>query len=156
MWELNYKEGWVQKKWCFQVVVLEKTPETPLDWKEIKLVNSKGNQPWAFIGRIVAEAEAPILWPEDAKNWIIGKDPKAGKDQQQEEKGVTEDEMARKYHWLNGHEFGQTQGDSEGQGSLAWCNPWGHRESDMTEKLNNKLREKWSICLLRNIYRSPN
>ena len=102
-YELNHKEGRVPKNWCFRTVVLEKTPESPLGSKEIKLVNPKGNQPWIFIGRTGAEAEAPILWSPDA-----------GKDWGQEEKGVTEDEMIWWHHWLNGHEFKQTWGDSEG------------------------------------------
>ena len=93
MWELNYKESWVVKNWCFWTVVLEKTPESPSDRKEIQLVHPKGNQSWIFIGRTDAEAETPILWPPDAKNWLIWKDPDAGKDWRQEEKGTTEDEM---------------------------------------------------------------
>ena len=105
MWELDHKEGWVPKNWCFWTVVLEKTLESPLDCKEIKPVNPKGNQPWVFIGRTDGEAEAPILWPPDAKNWLIWKDPDAGKDWRQEEKGMREDEMVVWHHWLNGHEF---------------------------------------------------
>ena len=93
MWELDHKEGWAQKNWCFQIVVLKKTLESPLDCKEIKPVNSKGNQSWIFIGKTDAKAETPILWPPDAKNWLIGKDPDAGKDWGREEKGPTEDEM---------------------------------------------------------------
>ena len=96
MWELDHKESWVPKNWCFWTVVLEKTLESPLDCKEIQPVNPKGNQSWIFIGRNDAEAEAPILWPPDAKNWLIGKDPDAGKDRRQEEKGTTED------WWLDG------------------------------------------------------
>ena len=115
------------KKWCFWTVVLEKTPESPLDWKEIKPVNPKGNQPWIYIGRTDVEAEAPTLWPTDAKDQLIGKDPNAEKDWGQEEKGVAEDEMAGWDHWLNGHEFEWTLEDSEGQRSLACCYPWGHR-----------------------------
>ena len=130
MWELDHKEGWALKSWCFQTVVLEKTLENPLDSKEIKSVNPKGNQPWIFIGR--TDAEVPILWPSDAKRWLIGKDSDAGKDWGQEEKGVTVDEMVRWHHWLNGHEFEQALGDSEGQGSLACCSPWGCKESNMT------------------------
>ena len=129
MWELDHKEGWALKSWCFQTVVLEKTLENPLDSKEIKSVNPKGNQPWIFIGR--TDAEVPILWPSDAKRWLIGKDSDAGKDWGQEEKGVTVDEMVRWHHWLNGHEFEQALGDSEGQGSLACCSPWGCKESNM-------------------------
>ena len=93
MWELDHKEGWVPKNWCFWNDVLEKTLESPLDSKEIKWVSPKGNQPWIFVGRTDAKAEAPILWPPDVKSWFIGKDPDAGKDWRQEEKGVTEDEM---------------------------------------------------------------
>ena len=105
MWELGYKESWVQKNWCFWTAVLEKTLESPLDCKEIKPVNPKGNQSWIFIGRTDAEAETPILWPPDAKNWLIRKDPDAGKDWRQEEKGMTEDEMVEWHHQLNGYEF---------------------------------------------------
>ena len=100
MWELDYKESWVLKNWCFWTVVLEKTLESPLDCKEIKLVHPKGNQSWIFIGRTDAEAETPIFWPPDAKNWLIGKGPDAGKDWRQEEKGTTEDEMVGCHHQL--------------------------------------------------------
>ena len=113
MWELNHKEGWAPKNWCFWIVVLEKTLESRLDCKEIKLVNPKGNQPWIFIRRTDAEAEALILWPHDVKSWFTGKDPDAGKDWEKEEKGMTEAEMVGWHHRLNGHEFEQTQGDSE-------------------------------------------
>ena len=123
------------KNWCFWSVVLEKTLESPLDCKEIKPVNPKGNQSWIFIGRTDAEAETPILWLPDAKNWFIGKDPDAGKDWKQE-KGMTEDEMVGWHHWLNGHEFEQALGVGDGQGSLACCSPWGCKESDTTEPLN--------------------
>ena len=129
MWELDHKEGWVPKKWCFWIVVLEKTLESPLDSKEIKPVNPKGKQSWIFIGRTDPEAEALILWPPDAKSQLTGKDPNAGKDWGQEEKWLTEDEVAEGHHQLNGHEFEQTQGDNEGQGSLACCSPWGCKES---------------------------
>jgi len=121
---LDHKEDWVLKNWCFRTVVLEKTPESPLDCKKIKPVNPKGNQPGMFIGRIDAEAEAQILWPPDAKSWLSGKDPDAGKDWRQGEKQTTEDEMAGWHCWLNGHEFEKTPGDSEGWGSLACCSPW--------------------------------
>ena len=114
MSELDHKEGWVPKKSCFWTVVLENTLKSPLDCKEIKPINPKGNQPWIFIGRTNAEAEAPILWPPDAKSWVIEKDPDAGKDWRQEEKGETEEEIIGWHHWLNGHEFEQTPGDSEG------------------------------------------
>ena len=112
-----------------------------LDCKEIKSVNPKGNQAWIFIGRTDAEAETPILLPPDAKNWLVGKDPDDGKDWRQEEKGMTEDEIVGWHHWLNGYEFEQTPGDGEGQGSLAWYSPWGHKESDMTKQLNNNKTE---------------
>ena len=114
IWELDHKEGWVPKKWCFQIVVLEKILDSPMDFKEIEPDNPEGNQPWIFIGKTDAEGEAAILWPPDAKNWLIGKDPYAGKDWGQKEKGVTEDEMVGWHHWLNGYEFEQTLGDSEG------------------------------------------
>ena len=106
MWELNCEESWVPKNWCFWTVVLEKTLESPLDHKEIQPVHPKRDQSWVFIGRTDAEAETPILWPPDAKSWLIGKDPDVGRDWGQEEKGTREDEMARWHHWLNGHEFG--------------------------------------------------
>ena len=105
MWELDYKESWVPKNWCFWTVMLQRTLESPLDSKKIKPVNPKGNQSWIFIGRTDAKAETPILWPPDAKNWPIGKDPDAGKDWRQEEKGMTEGEMVGWHHWLNRHEF---------------------------------------------------
>ena len=115
----------------FWAMVLEKTLESPLDSKEIKPVNPKGNQPWIFIGRTVAEA--PILWPPNAKSWYIEEDFDVGKDKRQEEKGAIKDEMVGWYHWLNGLEFEQTQGDSEGQGRLACCSSWSRKEWDMTE-----------------------
>ena len=124
MWELDYKESWAPKNWCFWIVVLEKTLESLLDCKEIQPVHPKGDQPWVFIGRIDVEAEIPVLWPPDAKRWLIWKDPDVGKDWRQEEKGMTEDKMVGWHHWLNGHEFEQTPGDSEGQGSLACCSLW--------------------------------
>ena len=105
MWELDHEESWVPKNGCFLTVVLEKTLESPLDSKDIKPVNPKGNQSWIFIGRTDAEAEAPIVWPPDAKSWLIWKDPDAEKDWRQEEKGTTEDEMVGWHHRLNGHEF---------------------------------------------------
>ena len=103
------------------------------------LKGSKGNQSWVFIGRTDVEAETPILWPPDAKSWLIWKDPDAGKDWGQEENGTTEDEMVGWHHWLNGHGFGWTPGVGDGQGGLAWCGSWGHKESDTTERLN------WSV-----------
>ena len=138
MWELDHKEGWVLKNWCILTVMLEKTLESPVDSKEIKPVNPKGNQPWIFTGR--TDAEAPILWPPDAKGQLIGKDPDAGKDWRQE-KGETEDEMDGWHHWFNGHEFEQTPGDPEGQGSLVSYSPWGGEESDITKQLNNSKDE---------------
>ena len=116
--------------WCFWTVVLEKTFESPLDCKEIQPVNPKGNQPWIFIRRTYAEADTPILWPPDSKSQLTVKDPDAGKEWRWKEKGATEDKMIRWHHWLNGHEFEQTLGDSEGKGSLACCNPRGQEESD--------------------------
>ena len=117
-------EGRGPKNWCFWTVVLEKTLDSPLDNKEIKPVNPKGTQPWIFIGVTSAKTNAPILWPPDAKSQLIGKDPDAGKDWRQEEKGITEDETFGWHHWFNGHEFEQTQGHNEGQESLAWCSSW--------------------------------
>ena len=106
MWELDCEESWVPKSWwCFWTVVLEKTLESPLDCKEIQPVHPKGDQSWVFIGRTDAETETPILWPPDVKSWLIGKDPDAGKDRGQEEKGTTVDEMAGWHHQLDGHEF---------------------------------------------------
>ena len=105
MWEFDYKESWALKNWCFWTVVLEKTLESPLDCKEIQPVHPKGDQSWVFIGRTAAEAETPILWPRDVKNWLIWKDPDAGKDWKQKEKEMTEDEMVEWHHRLNGHEF---------------------------------------------------
>jgi len=119
MWELDYKKSWVLTNWCFWTVVLEKTLESSLDCKEIQLVNPKGNQSWIFIGRTDAEAETPKFWPPDVKNGLIGKDPDAGKDWRQEEKGMTEDEMVGWHHRLNGHEFGQAPGVGDGQ--EGWC-----------------------------------
>ena len=128
MWELDDKEGWVPMNWCFWTVVLEKTLESPLDCQEIKSVNPKGNQSWIFIRR--TDAEAPILGPPDAKSQLIRKDPDAGKDWSQEEKGMTEDEMVGWHHRLSGHEFEQALGVGDGQGSLACCSPWACTESD--------------------------
>ena len=115
MWELDHKESWALKNWCFWTVVLEKTLESPLNCKEIKLVNLKGSQSWLFIGRTDTDTEAPILWPPDMKSWLIRKDPDAGKDGRLVEKGMTEDEMVGWHHWLNAHEFEQAPGDGEGQ-----------------------------------------
>ena len=136
MWELDYKESWVLKNWYFWTVLLEKTLESPLDWKEIKQAYPKGNQSWIFIGRTDAEAETPILWLPDANNWLIWKDLDAGKDWRWEEKGMTEYEMVRWHHWLNRHEFEVALQVGDGQGSLSGCSPWGGKERDMTEGLN--------------------
>ena len=114
MWELDCEESWASKNWCFWTVVLEKTLESPLDCKEIQPVHSKGDQSWVFIGRTDAKAETPILWPPDAKSWLIGKDPDAGRDWGQAEKGMTEDEMAGWHHRLNEHKFEWTPGVGDG------------------------------------------
>ena len=138
MWESDHKEGWVPKNWYFRMVGLEKTLESPLDSKEIKPVNPKGNQPWIFIGRTDTEAETPIFWPPDTKSQLIGKDPDAGKDFRQEEKGMTEDELIGWHHRLNG------------QGGMVCCSQWGHKESHMTERLNNsnKKYQGWYETLI--------
>ena len=136
MWELDHKESWVPKNWCFWTVVLEKTLESPLDCKEIQSVHPKGDQSWVFIWRTDVEAETPMLWPPDEKSWLIGKDLDAGKDWGQEEKGTTEGEMVGWHHQLHGHEFVWTPGVGDGQGGLACCNSWGHKQSGMTELLN--------------------
>ena len=164
MWELDHKEGWALKNWCFRSVVLEKTLESPLDSKEIKPVHPKENQPWIFIGRTDAEAEAPILWPPDAKNWLTEKDPDAGKVRGQEEKAVTEDEMIRWHHWLNGHEFKQTQEvvkDREARPAAVhgvtknqrWLNQWTTRSYIVQPcyRLQRIIKEQnvdWRICYL--------
>ena len=146
---MDHKEGWAPNNWCFWTVVLKKNLESPVDNKEIRPVNPKGNQPWIFIGRIDAEAEAPVLWPPDGKSWLIGKDPDAGKDWGQEEKGATENDMVEWHHQLKGHEFEQTPGDSEEQGCLVCSNPWDCEESHTTEQLNNnkKTLQVFSIKL---------
>ena len=139
LWELDHKEGRVPKNWCLWTVVLEKTPESPLDSKEIKPVNLKGDQPWIFTGR--TDTEAPVFWLSDAKRWFIGKVPDAGKDWGQKEKRASEDEMAGWYHWCNEHELGQTPGEGEEQRGLAYCSPWDHRETDVTGRPNTNLLE---------------
>ena len=136
MWELDYKESWAQKNWCFWTVLLEKTLESPFNCKEIQPVLPKGDQSWVFIGRTDVEAETLILWPPDAKSWLIWKDLDAGKDWGQEEKGTTEDEMAGWNHWLDGCESEWTPGVGDGQGGLACYSSWGCKESDTTEQLN--------------------
>ena len=129
MWQLNHKEGWVLKNWCLQIVGLQNTLESHLDWKNIKPVNPKGNQHWVLIRR--TKEEVPMVWPPAMKNWFIGKDPEARKDWGQKEKWATEDEMAGWHYWLNGYEFEQTTRDGERQGSLACCSPWDWKEPDM-------------------------
>ena len=134
MWELDYKESWVLKNWCFRTVVLEKTLESLLDYKEIQSVNPKGNQSWIFTERTDAEAEAPILWPADAKNWLFEKTLMLGKIESRRRRGQ------QRMRWLDGitdgHEFEQSPGVGDGQGSLACCSPRGLKESDITELLN--------------------
>ena len=147
MWELDHKDTWATKNWGFWTVVSERTLESPLGCKEINPVNSKGDQSWIFIGRTDAEAETPILWPPDAKNWLLGKDPDAGKDWRREEKGMTEDEMVGWHHRLNGHEFEQATGVGDGQGSLECCSPWGRKELDTTEWLNWTEQNSWWVGL---------
>ena len=136
MWELDCKESWAPKNWCFWTVVLEKALERPLDCKEIQPVYPIGNQSWIFIGRTDAEAEATILWSTDVKYWLTRKDPDAGKDWRWEEKGMTEDEMVGWHHWLDGRESEWAPGVGDGQGGLACCDSWGRKESDTTELLN--------------------
>ena len=136
MWELDYKESWVLKNWYDWIVVSEKTLESPLNCKEIQSVHPKGDQSWIFIGRTDAEAETPIFWPPDMKIWVIWKDPDAGKDWRQEEKGMPEDEMAGWHLRVNAHEFQQALGVGDGQGGLACWSPWDRKESDTTEQLN--------------------
>ena len=129
MWELDCEENWAPKNWCFWTLVLEKTLESPLDCKEIQPVHSEGDQPWDFFGRNDAEAETPVLWPPHAKSWLIGKDSDAGSNWRQEEKGMTEDEMAGWCHWLDGRESEWTPGVGDGQEGLACCDSWGRKES---------------------------
>ena len=136
MWELDCEEGWAPKNWCFWTVVLEKTLESPLDCKEIQPVHSEGDQPWDFFGRNDSKAETPVLWPPHVKSWLVGEDFDAGRDWGQEEKGTTEDEMIGWRHQLNGHGFVWTPGVGDGQGGLGCYGSWGHKEADMTERLN--------------------
>ena len=135
MWELDYKESWAPKNWCFWTVVLEKTLQSPLECKEIQPVHPKGDQSWVFIGRTDVGAQTPVLLPPDVKSWLIWKDRNAGKDWGQEEKGTTEDEDVGWHHRLNGYGFGWTPGVG-GQRGLVCCGSRGHKESDMTEQLN--------------------
>ena len=150
MWQLDHKESWALKNWCFWNVVLENTLESPLDCKEIQPVHPKGNQFWIFIGRTDAEAKAPILWPPDTKKWLTGIDPDVRKGWRRQEKGTIEDDMVGWHHRLNGHEFEQALGAGDGQGSLGCCIPWVCKESDTSEWVN------WYwINLLQNIEQSP-
>ena len=135
MWELDYKEIWTPKNSCFWTVVLEKALESPFNCKEIQPVHPKRNQSWIFVRRTDAEAETPILWLSNAKNWLIGKDPDAGKDWRQE-KWTTEDEIVAWHHRLYGHELEPALRIGNWQGNLVCCSPWGHKESDWTEWLN--------------------
>ena len=139
MWELDYKESWAPKNWYVWTVVLKKTLESPLDCKKIKPVNPKGNQSWIFTGRTDAGADATIFWSSDANRWLIGKVPDDGKGWGQKEKRVSEGKMAGWHHWCNEHELGQTSGDGEGQGGLACCSLWSHKESHTTGRLNNNM-----------------
>ena len=147
MWDLDHKEGWTLKNWCFWTVVLEKTLERPLDCKEIQPIHPKGNQSWIFIGRTDAEAVAPILWPPDVKNWLIWKDPDAGKGWEQEEKGMTEDEMIGWHHWLNGYGFEKALEDGEGQGSLACCGPRGCKQWAQMSDWTAAKTTLWRVLL---------
>ena len=133
VWELHCKEDGAPRNWT---VVLEKTPESPLDYKEIQPVNPKGNWSWILIERTDAEAGTPILWSSDVNSWLIGKAPGAGRDWGQKEKRASEDEMVGWHHWYNTYELGETSGDGEGQGGLVCCGSWGRKELDMTEQLN--------------------
>ena len=145
MWELDYKESCAPKNWCFWAVVLKKTLESPLDSNKIQPVHPKGNQSWIFTERTDVEAETSILWPSDVKNWLIGKDPDAGKDWGQE-KGTKEDEIVRWHHRLNEREFEHASEVGDGQGGLACYSPWGRKESHMTEQLN--WLTDWQILYL--------
>ena len=142
---LDCEESSAPTNWCFQTVVLEKTLESPLDWKEIQPVHSKGDQSWVFFARNDAKAETPVLWPPDVKIWLIWKDPDTGKDWGQEEKGTREDEIIGWHHRLNGHGFGWTLGVGDGQGGLVCCGSWDRKESDTTEGLNWLI--DWELVL---------
>ena len=146
-WELDHKESWALKNWCFWTVVLETALESSLDCQEVKPVNPRGNQSWIFIGRTDTKAETPTIWPSDAKNWLIWKNPDAGKDWRQEEKGMTENEMVGWHHWLHGHEFEQAPAVGDGQGSLECCTPRCHSESVMIGQLNwTEIKPGFTYC----------
>ena len=151
MWELDCVESWALKNWCFWTVVLEKTLESPLDFREIQPVHSEGEQLWDFFGRNDAKAETAVLWPPHAKSWLIGKYPDAGKDWGQEAKAMPEDEMAGWHHWLDGLEFGWTLGVGDGQGGLACCNSWGHNKLDTTERLKETELNWYYITVFENL-----
>ena len=148
MWELDCEEGWALKNWCAWAMVL-KILESPLDCKEIQPVHSVGDQPWDFFWSDDAKAETPVLWPPHVKSWLTAKDPDAGRDWGQEEKGMTEDEMAGWHRGLDGRESGWTPGDGDGQGGLACWDSWGCKESDMTERLNGTnihfCQQRWNV-----------
>ena len=154
MWELDHKESWALKNWCFWTVVLDKTLESPLDCKVSQLVHPKGDHSWVFIGRTDAKAETPILWALEAKSQLTGKDPDAGKHWRQEEKGTTEDEIVGWHRQHNGHEFVWIPRDREGQGSLVCCGPWGHEESDTIDQLNWTELNETTKFTTKKIYRS--
>ena len=143
MCELGCEESWAPKNWCFWTVVLEKTPENPLDCKEIKPFNLKENQLWILMGCTDAKAETPVFWSSDVNSWLTGKVPEAWKDWGQKEKRVSEDEMARWHYWCNEHKLGQTLGDGEGQRDLVCYSLWVRKQSDMTGPLNNNN----NICI---------
>ena len=145
MWELDHKESWAPKNWCFWTVVLEKTLESPLDSREIKPINPKGNQPWIFIGR--TDAKAPILLPPGVKNWLIGKDSDDEKDWRQQEKRTTEGKMVGWHHRLTGHEFEQTLGDGEGQGRLACCSSWTQSRTQLSDWTTRRNKDQRSYVL---------
>ena len=143
IWELDYKESWELKNWCFLNCGVGEDSWGSLGLWGDQTSNLNGNQSWIFIGR--TDTEASILWPPDTKNWLTGKDPDAGKDWRKEEKGTTQDEMIGWYHRLDGHEFEQALGVGDRQGSLAWCSPWSQKQLDMTEWLSLQmyLRQSW-------------
>ena len=143
MWEMDHKEGWMPRNWCFWIMVPERTLQSPLDSKEIQTVNPKGSQPWISIGRTNAEAKATILWPPDANRWLTGRDPEAGKEWRQEKGVSTEDEMVGWHYWFNGHEFKQAPGDSEGQGSLACCSPCSWKELRHDSVTKQQIKGRW-------------
>ena len=152
LWELDHKEGIMPKNWCLWTVVLDKTPKSPLDSKENKPADLKGNQPWTLVEKTDVEAEAPEFWSSDMNTWFIGKVPDAGENCRQK-KRASEDEMAGWHHWCNGHKLGQTLGDDEGQGGLVCCSPWGRKESDTIGWLNNnrELDPTWHTVRPKNL-----